>query len=83
MVAEGITEIAYGVHSDGSIDFIDTYDELSRVAIKTLRGYLVDIFPWRKCLIWMQVGPHSDRRLLPSATYSGLVPWRKVQAGCG
>lgn len=51
MVAEGITEIAYGVHSDGEIDFIETYDELSLVAIKTLRGYLVDIFPWRKCVV--------------------------------
>lgn len=79
-VAEGITEIAYGIHSEGELDFVGMYDEMSLVAMKTLRGYMVDLLPWRE--FPLSLVPTSLLTVMSSQTRSSVVSGSQVQARC-
>lgn len=49
LMAELITEIAYGAHrddEDGGHDYIQMQIELGTITHKTIQGYWVEFFPW-------------------------------------
>ncbi|KIO18395.1 hypothetical protein M407DRAFT_31945 [Tulasnella calospora MUT 4182] len=51
LMAEIITEIAYGAHrddEDGGHDYIQMQIEMGIITFKTVQGYWVDFFPWMK-----------------------------------
>ncbi|KAG8983034.1 hypothetical protein FRB90_006358 [Tulasnella sp. 427] len=51
MMAQMITEIAYGAHKDdedGGHDYIQMQMEMGIITFKTVQGYWVDFFPWMK-----------------------------------
>lgn len=51
LMAETITEIAYGAHKDdedGGHDYIQMQGDSGIITFKTVQGYWVDFFPWMK-----------------------------------